>query len=108
MALTFATLNITLDGTTQRVTTDTTIWSPMIRFELDDSAVGTAHTGNSALAGASTAFDSLIAGEVAEYNAGVQGGAWGAGGEMFRLSDFYVKGTTGDIVHVIYLTRTLP
>jgi hypothetical protein len=98
---------IQLTASNQQIST-ANIYTPWIRFELDDGATGTARIGDSTLAGAATAFESLIAGESATYEAGSQGGAWGKGGEMYNLAHFYARSTVAaatEQLHVLYLVR---
>lgn len=88
----------TADGTAQRITTDTTIYTKKFSVQSKVGNVSTVYVGGSTVS--STVFYySLGAGQgctftVSEYHA--------ARGQSFQLSDFYVLGTNPDLIAINY------
>jgi len=101
MAIRIQKINKVCDGTTQQITTDTTIWVRSLEFQADDGATQVMRIGRSDLTGAGDALKSLISGQgwqvpISEFSQSL--------GESLQLSQFYVLGTNAgtEILHVTY------
>lgn len=92
---------ITFDGTTQRFTSNTGLYSRKITFQADSANANTAYVGDSTCAGATTAMASLAAGQAWTP---VPSASVGNRGDSYRLSDWYAKGTAGQYIRLVYET----
>lgn len=92
----------TADGTAQRITTDTTIYTRKFTVQSKVGNAATVYCGTSAVS--TTVFmASLGAGQgvtftVSEYEA--------ERGQQFQLSEFYVLGTAADVIAVNYEVKS--
>lgn len=94
----------TADGTAQRATTDTTIYTRRLTFQSRVGSAATWYVGDSSVS-SSNHFASLSAGQAYSPTLSVYAAERG---ESFRLSDWYVKGTASDVIAISYEVITAP
>lgn len=103
-------INVTMDGNTQRVTTDTRLWSESLEFESDKSnsqVIRVFYSSDGSTPSSVAAGDAILSLGPDDRRTLPVPEKYQYQGEQFRLSNFYVKGTASDVLHVIRVVRIL-